>query len=410
MVDHWLPYGDTEVYVSVAIEDMKGVLTPAGADQGEQSLNAQVKEALDSIKGVTLRELTQPDCTVAIAVSGTMQAAHAVTALEAVVEKLNELVVTSDRIKVILGNSEYESGGDILNDAVTESKSLSQVEIINHTRNSGNLIHLGDTVRGTPVEVRREFTEASLKIAIGEVCIDPYTGFRGSFNAVVPGIASHRTIQENRRHFFDANLVPGKIEDNPVKEDLLEAVSLVGVQFSLNFAVDHTGKPLGVYAGGVEDSWGLAINGLGTSFLADPCGMGNIIIVSPGNSPRGSTLYSASMVLRAACAVAKRNSTIILVAECRDGLGGEAFTKLSRVVEPSEFKRRYTSGAEGLAVIKETMASHSLVLVSSLPSYLTSPLGIVSSRTLNDAYGEAVDGKRRRDTIIIPYGLTTTIK
>ena len=110
-----------------------------------------------------------------------------------------------------------------------------------------------------------------------------------------------------------------------------------------------------------------------------------------------------------AAEAAKKNGTLILLAECSTGLGAEAFTQLAQVSEQSEFKRRYMYGAESLKEVKNVLKNNRVILVSALPGYIVESLGMEPARNANDAYTRAVQTRRGRRTTVIPHGLTTLL-
>jgi nickel-dependent lactate racemase len=411
LVDCWLPYGDTEIYVTINMENHLGTLTPGRKTREEPIVfEKEIQTALDApMGGPSIHELVKPDCTVCIAVDGTMVTEIALEGLRIVISRLVDLIVPRDRITVLLGNGEREDSGGKILQAIREDKELSQVRLLNNTKNSSNHLELGETNRGTPIQVRREYMDASLKIAIGQTQVDPYTGFKGAFSAILPGITTHKTIERNRRYYFKENISPGKIENNPLKEDAIEVVENAGVDLALNFAVDYDGTLLSVRAGGFEESWGKSIYDLGNSYEIKSTGSADITVVSAGGICYDFNLYKALWALENASKVTKRNGTIILAAECSEGLGAEAFTKLSRVRELSEFERRYTYGAEVLKNLKKITRQNKVILESTLPTYLTDPLEIEAARTLNEGYEHAVNTRRGRKTLVIPYGCSTII-
>jgi nickel-dependent lactate racemase len=322
---------------------------------------------------------------------------------------LVDLIVPRDRITVLLGNGEREDTGGKILQAIREDEELNRIRLLNNTKNSSNHLELGETNRGTPIQVRKEYMNASLKIAVGQTQVDPYTGFKGAFSAILPGISSHKTIESNRRYYFKENISSGKIENNPIKEDAFEVVENAGVDLALNFAVDYDGTLLSVQAGGFEESWGKSINDLGDSYEINSTGSADITIVSAGGICHDFNLYKALWALENASKVTKRNGIIIIAAECSEGLGADAFTKLSRVRELSEFERRYTYGAEVLRNLKKVTRQNKVILESTLPTYLTDPLEIEAARTLNEGYEHAVNTRRGRKTLVIPYGCSTII-
>ena len=409
LTDCWLPYGETEIYVSVELSNLLKMLGHHA--EGEPiRLQEEILRGIDAPVGsAPLEEIVRPDCRVAVAVEGSMDPGHAVQVLSQLVRQLIEMIVPSDRITLIIGDCERENSGSRLLDEIRKAHELSNVSVVDHVRSTSNLVEAGATHRGTPVNVNRLYAEATVKIAVGETRLDHLCGFSGAHCAVVPGVCSPLTLMENRRNYFRGGAAPGVIELNPIKEDLVEAVKLAGIDFSVNIAVSPSGKPLGVYAGGFEETWGKAIMALGGGYedIADT--LADVTVVSAGGYRFDFNLYRAAWALESASKATKRNGTVILLAECRDGLGAEAFTRLAKVTEASEFERRYMCGAEALQMFKRVTGIQRVILVSALPSYLVEPLGFESSKTANKAYEMALDGRRSRSTFVVPHGSTLKI-
>jgi len=409
LVDCWLPYGETQVYVSVDMDNLIKILEPETANEPRQ-MAEEISRALDEPTGSgTLDELVKPDCQVAIAVDGSMEPGIASQAVASLVKQLVELIVPRDRITVIVGNAERESGRTRLVKALTETSGVGQVRLVNHTRTSTNLGEVGRTIGGTTVKLNREYLDATLRIAVGETRMDSHVGFTGAHSALLPGIASIQSIQETRRLYFKSEVTPGVIELNPVKEETVEAVKTAGIDFAVNVAVDPSGGFMGAYAGGFEESWGQAITQLGDSYEVKAEGNADITVVSAGGDRFDYSLYKTAWALAGAAAVTKRNGSILLLGECTEGLGADSFTKLSRVMDLSEFERRYEYGAEALQLIRKVTHSNRVILVSALPQYLVEPLGMEAARTTNEGYERAKSGRRGKGTYVIPYGCTTKV-
>lgn len=403
MVDCWLPYGDTEVYVSVELESLMEIAELVDVEP-EKTATEILTDAIMEPSGQTLESLIEPGVDVAIAVDVYSSPQAVVQALSLLSKMLVEFIVPKDRITILLGNGEFEKENRMLRDAINETPELKEIQIIDHTRNTTNLIDLGETLKGTPVEVNRRYHEAKLKIAIGETRIDYLTGYAGAHSSIVPGLASPKTINEYKRTYFDTDVTPGVIELNPIKEDVLEAVAKTGIDFALNLVTNKEGRIIAAHGGGYEESWGKAINSLADKPEITIEGNADIVIVSAGGAPFDQSLYQSLWALQNASKAAKRNGTIVLLAQCVNGLGAEAFTQLARVDDISELKRRYMIGAEALAVLKQTQKTNRVTLVSALPGYLVDSLGLDNARTANEAYQRAIQSRRGRKTIVIPYG------
>jgi len=133
----------------------------------------------------------------------------------------------------------------------------------------------------------------------------------------------------------------------------------------------------------------------------------DIVVVSAGGIKFDFDLYHGVWALHNASQVAKKGSTIILLAECSEGLGADGLTKLSQVDRLSELRRRFMLGGEAVHLIKSTLRRNEVVLVSALPGYLAKPLGFSLARTANDALSSVVEGRRGRRTIVVTHGCST---
>jgi nickel-dependent lactate racemase len=407
LVECWLPYGSTEVYVTVDMRDLLSIAEPV---RQEPQLNARevVTRALAEPRGSKkLEELVGPDCTVSIAVEGTTMPGNAVAALAPLIIQLVNLIVPRDKITIIVANGVRERSGRDLLKALRSSDDLKGVNLVEHTRSTTTLANLGETKQKIPLTINKAYTEAKVKIAVGEVEADGYTGFTGAHTAIMPGLASPETIEAHRRLVLKGDVRPGVVELNQVKEDALEAVRLAGCDLAIQLVTNSHGRLLSAFAGALEETWGQAIYTLGASYQINAEAGADIVIVSAGGVKHDYTLYSAAWALQWSTRLVKKGGAIILLAECPEGLGAETFTTLAQVEQQSELERRYALGAEALQIVKASTFKSQVFLVSSLPKYMVEPLSITVARTANEAYSKVSEGRRGRRTLVIPYGCST---
>jgi len=407
MVECWLPYGNTEVYVTVGIKDLLSVAEPTKIEPRTQPREMMAASLSNIGSGKRLEELVGPDCKVAVAVDGTVSPHTAVPVLSYLVEQLVSMIVPKDRVTVIVGNGARVKSSKDLVAALKGSEELKGVRLVEHGKGSSNLVEVGKTHRGTPVSVCKDYSEATVKVAVGEVLLDNYTGFKGAHSAVVPGISSIATIEANRRLLFKSGAKPGVVELNPVKEDAIEATKLAGVDLAVNLVTSPQGTLMSVHSGALEESWGQAIYELGASCQVEAEGGADIVVLSAGGSRFDFDLYNSVWALQNASGVIKKGATVILLAECPEGLGVDSFISLAHIDQLSELERRYALGAEALHLLKSTLARNDVILVSSLPRYLVEPIGLKVARTANDAYDVALENRRGRRTLVLPYGCST---
>ena len=410
MVDCWLPYGDTEIYVTVDMDNLVSEALPKNIVP-EKTPEEIIREALSNASsGTTLEELVKPDCRVAIALDGTTNPWVAIKTVSILVQELVELIVPTDRITLLIGNGVRSQSNPKLIEELKATNELKSIRILEHTRNTTELQEIGETHQGTPVYVNHNYMDSTVKIAIGETRLNSYQGFNGAFNAVFPGLASIQGVEANRKLYFEGKSGPSIVELNPIKEDIVQIVNFIGVDMSINLTLNYDKHLTGAYVGGFLDSWGRSINGLSDSYELEQVEPSDIVIVSAGGVQSDYDLYNAAWGIENASKIIKRNGTIILLAECSEGIGADALTSLTRIEEQREFQRRYKLGADVLQMIKRFLRNNNIILVSALPRYLVEQIGLSAALTANEAYSRAIGTRRSRKTTVYPYGCTSIFK
>jgi lactate racemase len=389
------------------MRDLLGVAEPIHQDPTASPKEIILKALSEPRGGKTLQELIGQDCSVAVALEGSLTPSITVHTLTVLVEQLVNLIIPKEKITIILANGTRGKSSATLIKAIKGTEGLRDLTIVEHTKSSKSLIDVGITNKGTTVSVDASYAEATLKIAIGEVNVDAYTGFTGAHTAIFPGIAALTSIETNRRLYFKGDIKPAVMELNPVKEDAFEAVKIVGIDMALNLVVSNQGKLLAAFAGNFEETLGQSIYHLGSSYVVEAVAGADIIIVSAGGARFDHDLYSATWALQGANKLAKKGAAIILLAECIEGLGADSYINLAGVDQLGELERRYQIGSEALQLLKTTTTKNDIWLVSSLPHLLVEPLGLRTARTANEAYDKACEQRRSRRTLVIPYGCST---
>jgi nickel-dependent lactate racemase len=404
MVEIWLPYGETEVYISV---DMRNILDEARLEEEQPRVHPReiLTQALSVAEDTfSQKDMKDPDFMIVIGLQGTIPPLIAPYVISVIVEELEE-TASREQIKLIIGNGIRERSNPRLLQELNESGKLEGIEIFEHTSKTTKLIELGSTEKGTPIHLNPIYNEAAMKIAVGEVKPDIYTGYTGAHTAIIPGMVGEGTIEANRRHYFQG-VDPGVLEGNTVKEDAFEVVKQVGVDLAINLFTNSDGRLLEAYAGVWERSWDMALDSIKGMYELEIENNADIVVVSAGGIAHDHDLYNASWSLRPASKIARRNGTIILVAECIEGMGPDGFIDLAHVDILSELERRYQLGAEMIHMVKTIGRQQQLILVSTLPDYFIEPLGFESARSANEAYNMALN-RRGKKTVFIPYGCST---
>ena len=124
-----------------------------------------------------------------------------------------------------------------------------------------HLMEVGTTSRGTRVEINREVMECDLRIGIGGLIPHRSAGFGGGAKLLVPGVAGIATVDHNHRVLGRRSAAAhgentargvhllGNIEDSVIRQDLEEAVAMVGLDFKVDLLINPRREVAQVLAG-----------------------------------------------------------------------------------------------------------------------------------------------------------------
>ncbi|MHB1344005.1 MAG: lactate racemase domain-containing protein, partial [Thermoleophilia bacterium] len=108
-------------------------------------------------------------------------------------------------------------------------------------RNKDDLVHLGETSRGTPVWVNKHLASATDVLLINSVEPHYFAGYTGGRKSIFPGVAGFETIQGNHKLALDPAADNLALEGNPVHEDMMEMMGMLSEKhmYSIQMVLDH---------------------------------------------------------------------------------------------------------------------------------------------------------------------------
>jgi nickel-dependent lactate racemase len=126
-----------------------------------------------------------------------------------------------------------------------------------------NLVYLGHTTAGTPVEINSEVMSYSLKIGIGCILPHPQYGYSGGAKIILPGVSGIRSIVYNhgvvggwsqamqiRELHPTCQMAFGRVnEENALRRDAEEAAAMCGLDFLINVLVNTRQDSTDIFAG-----------------------------------------------------------------------------------------------------------------------------------------------------------------
>jgi nickel-dependent lactate racemase len=186
---------------------------------------------------------------------------------------------------------------------------------------------VGETpTHSTPVYINEVYLCADMKIGLGEIRPDAFYGATGGRMSVIPSVSGKRTIKRNSRLRAKGPIGQFNLE-TPSCVDMLEITQLAGLDFIVNSVSDWQNNLAHIVAGEPHSSWLSGVEAAKSIAKADYSRHADIAIVSAGGNPYDSTLYDAIDSLYPAHEVTEHGGAIVLVAECRDGVGPKGFVQ-----------------------------------------------------------------------------------
>ncbi len=212
--------------------------------------------------------------------------------------------------------------------------------VLNHEpENPDVLVQVGTTADGTPALLNRHIVEADLRIITGFIEPHFFAGFSGGVKGIMPGCAGLDTVMSNHgaKNIGDPQATFGVTEGNPLWEELRDIALKTGPTFLLNVTLNEQRDITNVFAGDIIEA-----HKTGCAFVKksamQPVGQPfDIVVTTNSGYPLDLNLYQGVKGMSTGARVLKEGGTLILAAECREGVpGGSPLDELLRSADSIE--------------------------------------------------------------------------
>lgn len=212
---------------------------------------------------------------------------------------------------------------------------VQRIKTLDHDpRDLMQLIRIGETTGGIPIELNRALVEHDHVIIIGGVTFHYFAGFTGGRKLICPGLAGARTVSETHKLAFDCatrsrreGVDTAQLDGNTVNEAFIEAVKHAEPAFCISTIVNEAGDAADLYCGNWISSHRAACEAYAAEHTIKINEKRDLVIVSCGGYPHDINMIQAHKALEAASYACSEGGTIVLLAECVDGLGRDDFLK-----------------------------------------------------------------------------------
>ncbi|WP_261335976.1 nickel-dependent lactate racemase [Rhizobium leguminosarum] len=339
--------------------------------------------------------------------------------LRPMIETMISSGIPQEKISVLVATGLHRPNlGDELAELVGDPWVLANVRVENHyARDEAAHVDFGVTeTRHTPVKLDRLFAEADLRIATGLVEPHFMAGWSGGRKVIAPGVAHHETIRtfHSARFMEDPLAVQCNLIGNPLHEEQLEIVRMLGEVYALNTVLDEDRDLVCVTFGEIIASHQAAVDFVSAATQIPLSRKFSTVITSSAGYPLDKTYYQTIKGMVTPLEILKPGGTLIIASECSEGFGSPEFREAqARLVELGPERFLATLMAKSLAEIDEWQTEMQLkpMRLGSVELYTTGLAGEDRRLTgvgmidnLQNAIARSITASGDPDVAVIPEG------
>lgn len=371
-----------------------------------------VRAALDVPIGTPrLRGLAKPGQKIVIITSDISRPLPSYEILPEVLEELHQAGCRNEDICVVFGLGSHRKQSEAERRHLAGEAVYAQIRCVDS--DPEDCVPMGVTPRGTPVDITRIVAQADFRICLGNVEFHYFAGYSGGAKALMPGVSTPAAIQVNHKLMVLPDARAGKLEGNPLREDIEQAEKLCPIHFLVNVVLDEHKKIIFAAAGDVTKAHRTACAYLDKMYRKSIPRKADIVIVSQGGAPKDANLYQTQKALDNAKHAVKEGGRIILIGACQEGLGSKTFAQWLTSAPTAHtmverIGREFELGGHKAAAIAMVLEYARIDLVSEMDPDFVRSIFLNPRSSAQDALNEALKQYGPDATVLaMPYGGAT---
>lgn len=375
---------------------------------GEEAVRHALENPIGSEK---LCKLVKPGQKVAIVTSDISRPLPTWQILPHVLEELYAAGVQREQITVVFALGSHRKHTEAEMRHLAGDQCYDQVRCMDSTPE--DCVRMGVTSHGTPVDITRVVAEADLRICLGNIEFHYFAGYSGGAKAIMPGVSTPEAIQQNHRLMVNPDACAGKLEGNPLRQDIEEAGAICGIDFIVNVVLDEHKQIVFAVAGDVTAAHREGCKYLDRMYRAKIPARADIVLVSQGGAPKDANLYQTQKALDNAKHAVKQGGTVILMGACNEGMGSATFESWLREAPSAHslverIGKEFRLGGHKAAAIAMVLENARIDLVSEMEPDFVRSIFLNPQPSAQKAFDEAMARYGEKATVIaMPYGGST---
>ncbi len=383
------------------------------ANDGHPLNDLAISSKLDKpIASPLLEDIIQPDKKVLIVVPDATREVGCGQVINILVRRLIANGTAPSEISIIFATGIHRPVTEAEKTTLLTPFIAQRIKTIDHApRDISRIVRLEATAGGIPVELNRALVDNDHVILIGGISFHYFAGFTGGRKLICPGLASSKTVSATHKLAFDcdkrsrrAGVGTGLLTGNAVHEAFVEAASRITPAFCINTIVNDAGEVLDLFCGDWIESHRQACDRYAEKHTVSIREKRGLVVASCGGLPHDLNLIQAHKTLETASGACSDGGTIILLAECRDGLGRDDFLKWFEAGTSEELAGKLcetyqVNGQTAWSLMKKT-EQFDVRIVTDLPEAKIRPTRMKHFSSLAEALAKCGSA----NSYLIPFG------
>ena len=404
-------FGNTVQTAELPDENLQQVLLPNQVSYERMGAEEVAYALKHPIGSPALCEIVKPGEKIVIITSDITRPMPTYTVMPVLLDELYAAGVSREDITLVFALGSHRKHTEEEKEHLAGERAYKEIRCIDG--DPEDVVHLGQTSSGTPVDIVRTVVEADRRILLGNIEYHYFAGYSGGAKAIMPGVSTWNAIQANHSMMIREGAHAGNIATNPIRKDFEEAAAIVGADFILNVVLDEHKKIIKAVAGDITEAHREGCRFLDALYQVKIEKRADIVVVSQGGAPKDLNLYQTQKALDNAKHAVKDGGVVILVGSCREGLGNPVFESWMREAETPDalverIHREFRLGGHKAAAIAMVRQKADIFMVSEMDPELVKDIFMTPFTSMQEALDEAFRLKGGQASVIVmPYGGST---
>lgn len=387
-----LPYGDRTICGHLADTHPTRVLTLARRPGLSDTPHA-VRQALRApLAGPPLVQAVRGRGSVLVLVNDLTRATPYHGVLPALVEELESAGVAPAQIAFLTATGAHRPLRPAELELCYGPIARAGYPFYQHDADRGHVC-LGRLSTGNELGIDERVVAAGFRIVVSLVTPHYFAGYSGSRKSILPGVAGRETIRANHARIVHPSARLAHLTGNVIHQEMWEAAQRVGVDFDLELVVNDEREIVGVFGGPMAEVFPTAVAACDALYRVPVPTPAPVVAVSAGGYPKDLNFLQAQKALNHAAPITAPGGTLILVAECRDGVGHATFEAWLRRAAPAELAATPEAdvclGGHTAIATARLLRRCEIVVVSNLSRDVVAALRFVPAASLDEALAHA---------------------